>query len=214
MQRKRAPQDPGMSVVHLTMRHEGHALATGSGVLFRDGSDVYLVTAWHNVTGRHSTTLKPLHSASGLPNNVVAWIACDCWCDGQYEGVMRRAFTIPLEAADRTTYLVHEQQWPRVDVAVVPLHLDQPYQSESVSILGESRIIDQTIRVDCEEQSALSFDVRCIQDFAVGLNASSAPFLLAVADEIYVLGYPKGITDQTGQPIWKRASVATCVCVR
>ena len=51
---------PNNAVVLLEMFRGERLLATGTGVLYRSGSDTFIVTAWHNVTGRHSETLEPL----------------------------------------------------------------------------------------------------------------------------------------------------------
>jgi hypothetical protein len=57
-------------VVHLTMDFEGIELATGTGFLRRRGGELFLITAWHNLTGREPATLKPKHSQGSLPNYV------------------------------------------------------------------------------------------------------------------------------------------------
>ena len=47
---------------------------------------------------------------------------------------------------------------------------------------------------DCE------FKIKEINDYSNSLY---------VSDDIFIIGYPKGITDYTMQPIWKRATIAT-----
>jgi hypothetical protein len=57
-------------VVHLTMDFEGIVLGTGTGFLRRCGGELFLITAWHNLSGREPDTLKPKHSQGSLPNYV------------------------------------------------------------------------------------------------------------------------------------------------
>ena len=37
------------------------------------GDNVYLVTNWHVVSGRHAATNKPLSSTGGIPNRLLVW---------------------------------------------------------------------------------------------------------------------------------------------
>jgi len=47
-------------------------LAIGTGFFYEVGSEFFLLTARHNVTGRHAITNKPLHSSSAVPNRIHA----------------------------------------------------------------------------------------------------------------------------------------------
>jgi hypothetical protein len=203
------PNDPSNAVVRLTMRHGEKDLAIGSGVLYQKNGKVYIVTAWHNVTGRHSINLKPLSPTGAFPDNVVAYIACRHYSDA-HVGYLRRPFTIPLEVAGQALYLIHPQSWPRVDVVAIPIDPQREYISEYIDATGNPVIS----RLPMQQQSSgigLSSDIECIQDFEQTIPGVDADLSehLAVSDDLFILGYPKGITDMYGQPIWKRATVAT-----
>lgn len=202
--------NPGNSVVHLTFRYNDTELAVGTGVLYRKLNETYLVTAWHNVTGRHSSTLEPLHQQSALPNNLVAYIACKHWNTTTDVAFCRRPFTIPIEDETSTHYYVHPQEWPRIDVVAIPIDPEASYDSEYVHPNGEKISIQLPMRMDASG-NGLSSDIECIQDAepASQQERSLLESNLEVSEELFILGYPKGIIDIYGQPLWKRATVAT-----
>jgi hypothetical protein len=202
--------NPGNSVVHLTLRYDDTELAVGTGVLYRKDHSTYLVTAWHNVTGRHSLTLKPLDKHCGLPNNLVAYIACKNWNTTTTVGYCRRPFTIPLENLSQTFYYIHPQGWPRVDVVAIPINTEYPYESEYTHPNGEKLSVSIPMRMEASGVG-LNSDIECIQD-AEPTSVHNKTMLeqnLEVTEDLFILGYPEGIIDIYGQPLWKRATVAT-----
>ncbi len=53
------------------MGYEGTHLATGSGVIARDSSSqLYLITAWHNLSGRRPGVETPISDTGGVPNQL------------------------------------------------------------------------------------------------------------------------------------------------
>lgn len=203
--------DPSSAVVHLTLRYDQIDLAIGSGVLYRKNEKTYIVTAWHNVTGRDSTSLKPLSKTAACPNNLVGYVACHV-SSATSNGYARLPFTIPLEMADadKTLYFVHPQGWPRVDVVAIPIDPEQRYTSIVRLSTGDDVPISIPMR-QVASGIAPGFDIECIQDFEQGASKLHFDFInsLTVSDDLFVVGYPKGVTDGYGQPIWKRATVAS-----
>lgn len=204
---------PSDAVVHLRMRFDSTHLATGSGVLYRKGDATFIVTAWHNVTGRHSASLKILGDHGGIPNNLVAMIGLRIkQHPAGGNAFFRAAFTIPLEDQMATYYLVHPQSWPRVDVVAIPIDLDREYECEFYDIQGQ-RIGLRTMRMRARNDTvgSLATDVVAIQDIETATEwiPENLRDTLAAGDDLFILGYPKAITDWSGQPIWKRATVAT-----
>lgn len=63
------------SIVHLTMRFQKTELSIGTGFIYQSESNYYIITAWHNLTGRHSESLKLLSKNSAIPDNVVVNLA-------------------------------------------------------------------------------------------------------------------------------------------
>lgn len=123
------PYDPGLSAVHLQMRKGKTPLSIGSGVIYERNGKLYIVTAWHNLSGRHAETLRPLSSTGGPPDNVVASIGLAV-SSPSGDMMVRMPFTIPVETGESSQYLVHPRGWPRIDVAVLPLDPKSKYDTE------------------------------------------------------------------------------------
>ncbi|MFH0993970.1 MAG: hypothetical protein V1844_00500 [Pseudomonadota bacterium] len=180
------PTDPSNSVVHLTMRCGDNQLAIGTGVLYRKNERVFIVTAWHNVTGLHPVTLEMLSKTGSIPNNLVAYISCRGTND-TYKGYCRLSFTIPLEDSEKALYLIHPQPWPRIDIVAIPIDLQHPYESEGYLSDG-TKVIDRRPMLQKALGPGLCMDIECIQDFEQAvrsLNVESSQ-LLAVSDELFI----------------------------
>lgn len=202
---------PNDAIVFLKLSRGAHELAIGSGVLYRRDGKVYIVTAWHNVTGRHSETLKPLSSVCAFPDRMTAYIACRM-LGGPVSGAVRRAFDIPLEDARATFYLTHTQGFPRIDVVVIPIDPTYGYPTEHDLSDGRKVIIDLPMAYPVPADGiGVGSAISCIQDFVGSSEAFDVNFdeQLTVSEDLFILGYPKGIIDWTFQPLWKRATVAT-----
>jgi len=203
--------DPSNAVVHLTLRRGENELAVGSGVLYRKDDKTYIVTAWHNVTGRHSENLKPLSkTTAAFPDNLIAYISCNFFYPNAQFGSLRRPFTIQLENADQALYLIHPQGYPRVDVVAIPI--DPGYLYDSVGELSTGGKVNVPLPMRQEPLGiGLGSDINCIQDFEQSASELNIDFEnnLTVSDDLFILGYPKGIIDVSGQPLWKRATVAS-----
>lgn len=180
-------------------------LAVGTGVIYKRSERHYIATAWHNFSGRSSDSLKPLSPTGALPDNVVATIGLS----DPVHGSIRMPFTIPLETDERTTYLVHPVGWPRKDVAVLPIDPDQVLQSELTLSDGQQLVQKRSMRTPIDGGGVLN--VQPIQSCAGVFARLDVPTedLIDPGDELFVLGYPRGITDYSSAPIWKRATVAT-----
>jgi hypothetical protein len=65
----------GWSLVPLRLEFyfETQFLAFASGFCYEEAGAVYLITAWHCMSGRHTFTGKALHSSAGIPNKVRAY---------------------------------------------------------------------------------------------------------------------------------------------
>ncbi|RXJ84964.1 hypothetical protein CRU90_03135 [Arcobacter cloacae] len=199
--------NPAHSVVHLTMRFDKTELAVGSGVLYLKDNKTYVVTAWHNISGRHTETLDLLNKNCSIPNNIIVSMDVEIK-QGDFVGSTRISITVPLVDNNKTTYFIHPQGYPKVDVVAIPIDLNNVYTMEGKLMSGEN--INLPIQLKSKQPHGLELNIIHIQDcefkdYDIGDYSKS----LYVSDDIFVIGYPKGITDYTGQPIWKRATIAT-----
>lgn len=199
--------NPAHSVVHLTIRRDKIKLAVGTGVLYLKDSQSYIVTAWHNISGRHTETLKLLNKYKAIPNNIVASMDIQTKQSNSIS-YFRMNITIPLIENGQTTYYIHKQGYPKVDVVAIPINLKKEYIMEGSIASGESIIIP--IQLKSQQAHSFETDIVHIQDCEIKIKEiDNYEDSLYVSDDIFIIGYPKGITDYTMQPIWKRATIAT-----
>lgn len=131
--------DITFSTVRLTLRYNKTDLATGTGFLYRRQGNTYLVTAWHNLSGRHSVTLKPLHEKGALPNNMLVDMPQVYHFSHTHPMYARIPVCFSFDDGEQTAYRVHSQAWPRVDVAVIPFDPSSEYLHEVYLSTGETR---------------------------------------------------------------------------
>lgn len=200
------------STVRLILRHDKTALGVGSGFLYRRDGHYFLVTAWHNLTGRHSETLKPIHSQGGLPNNLIADMPQVFQQVSGERSYLRMPVRFDFDDKSETTYLVHRQPWPRVDVAVLPFDPRVDLVHEFYLSTGETCEAEMPLIFEQPDGSQMS--IVAFTDFptSVSLPAdfiTSDQIVHTVGDDLFLLGFPAGIMDQSVTPIWKRATIAT-----
>ncbi|WP_156026219.1 hypothetical protein [Xanthobacter sp. 91] len=198
------------SNVRLTMRRERHVLAIGSGFIYKKNSKFYIVTAWHNLSGRNSHSLRPLHDIGGLPDNIVV----DFPVEYEVGGIVyysRVPIRISIDDGGGAKYLVHAQSWPRVDVAIIPIDLDSSFQVEMFLSTGEVREYEWAIFA--QKSRDIKLDIPSLE----GNDLISVPYIdvhqsrikHTVGDDLFLVGFPAGIVDRHINPIWKRATIAT-----
>ncbi len=200
-------QQPSDTVVHLTMYRNEIELAVGTGVLYRKNEKSYIVTAWHNVSGRDSETLKCINSNAAIPNKIIAAIPFQI-INGESHSSTKISISIPLEENNTPIYYTHFQGWPKVDVVAIPIDLGKQYLMEGKLVDGEKITLPITLK--STSSFGVSTDIVHVQDLEFKYqNIDDYSSYLYASEDIFIIGYPRGITDYTGQPIWKRATVAT-----
>ncbi|MGU7844120.1 hypothetical protein ACV22V_32290, partial [Burkholderia sp. AW33-5] len=62
-------RDQSFTALNIFLARDAYTLASGTAFIYKRGDSQYLVTNWHNVTGRNSLTHAPLDRKNGaLPN--------------------------------------------------------------------------------------------------------------------------------------------------
>lgn len=157
--------NPSNSTVRLLMRFDTTILAVGTGVLYRHKEGVFIVTAWHNVTGRNSETLAPISKQLAIPNNLIAYIPCRMYSkDNKNQGYGRFPVTIELTKNEQSMYYVHQESWPRIDVAAIPLDLNKLYLSEYEDSDGTPKNHYISLNAKPDDSGALGVAIEAIQD--------------------------------------------------
>jgi hypothetical protein len=112
--------DPySVSTVPLEMYFEQTHLSVGTGFLWQDQEAFYLITNWHNVTGRDPFSGKHLSKTAGEPNRLrVTWNQKDNLGTKFAEFVpIRDGNSIPL-------WFIHPKHGNQVDIVALPV--DRP----------------------------------------------------------------------------------------
>lgn len=198
------------SIVHLTMRFQENVLSIGTGFIYRQGEQYFIITAWHNVTGRHSETLDTLGSNSGVPDNIVINLSVN------YPGfgATKMSLTLPLMDEEKSLFYIHPKNWPRIDVVAIPFDPTAEHNFEFYSagkhvktrmklLMPLSNGTDEPTQAEiCPVQQYLVPDEDVINKW---LNS------VDVTEGLFIPGYPHNVHDFHSQPVWKRATIASSV---
>jgi hypothetical protein len=150
----------------------------GTGFLYRHQGKPYLITNWHNVTGRIPVSHACLSNTTLiLPDNFRASLPIKVKKD-ETTLIGWKDFTVQLYKDPeclKPDWLEHAVHRDRVDVVAIPI--TDGFEGTAVRFANDANIVD-----------------------------SSVP--LSPGMDVFVLGYPKGLTGGGRFPIWKRASLA------
>lgn len=174
-----ALRDQTLTSVKVYLGFHRLCLATGTAFVYAQNDHRYLVTNWHNVTGRNSLTHKTLSTQASIPNRLVA--VCPIYHDGDRTSPQAVLFweviNVPLYEDDGSpSWYEHPSHGSLVDVAAIPIGAPSP-------------------------RSALI----CVNDQRV----TFANQAVGAGTDAFVLGYPHGLSGGAKLPIWKRGSIAS-----
>lgn len=193
------------SIVHLTMRFGTQVLAFGTGFIYKKDDRFYIITAWHNVTGRHPDTFK-LNGNGAIPDNVVVDFCV--LLDG---GAVRIPITLPLFDDEKACFYIHPKNWPRVDVVAIPF---DPYTAYPMAgLLSDGTEINRSIPLFMNSGEGVQTSISPMQDYLLKRNEIVEQWFsgVDVTEELFIPGYPKNVHDMYTQPVWKRATIASSV---
>jgi len=155
-----------MSSFVLNAKYREVTLGIGTAFLyyFNEDREFYLVTNWHNVTGRNPVTLELIHSDGAIPDKIeVKPHATKLSGDGKVAAHSLVTGTIPLyqdEEMFEPIWFEHPEHGRKVDVIAIPL---------------------KSIEMPKEE----SFEV---------LNRGDDKILISIGMDVAILGFPRGIS--------------------
>jgi hypothetical protein len=108
--------DYSLAAKPLEMTFRGTPLANGTGFVWRVDGRAFLVTNWHNVTGRNPNTGQHLSAHAGEPDGVVVQLDLA----GSFPG-QRGPVALQLRDADGNPLWLQHAMAPGVDVVALPL---------------------------------------------------------------------------------------------
>lgn len=160
--------DPFSQVpVFIKMKFGTTELAVGTAFFYRRNGGLFLVSNWHNFSGRDPATRQPLADHRGVPDTVSCYMCLNA-------PVIKREWSdIPLIENECPAWYHHPSFGSGVDIGVLPVSLNDKFKA---IVLNDIPYEQMTLRV---------------------------------SHDVFVLGYPLGIMNSHGLPVWKRASVAS-----
>lgn len=101
-------------------------LANGSAFLWRHAGKAYLVSNWHNFSGRDPKDKKPMSATAGVPDRVECCFYKNRVSNGvKVEGLIWDTFTFPLWDAESKPVFLEHFLGSEVDVSALPVDLHE-----------------------------------------------------------------------------------------
>ena len=150
------------------MLFNGGILSYGTCFFYKFGDKEYLISNWHNFSGRHPETGAPLSKQSAIPDEVNVMIPLKGKLGFSGWGRFR------LKSEDGDDLWLEHPLKNRIDVAVLEVKVPDTLEPRYVS----------------------------------GIKRDPYAELL-IAGDVFIVGYPLGITVAETLPLWKRASFAS-----
>ncbi|MDX8499876.1 trypsin-like peptidase domain-containing protein [Mesorhizobium sp. VK4C] len=156
------------SAVPLEMYFNQTNLSQGTGFIWQVDAEFFLITNWHNLSGKNPLTCKHLSPTLAEPNAVRVW-----WNLRNNLG-RKGAIDYPIrDSGDLPLWFVHPVHGKKVDVVALPLLPPDDADPHPINTMPQLDL------------------------------------LTTIGMDVYVLGYPFGMVQSGGLPIWKRASLAS-----
>lgn len=162
----------------IELMFEKHNLGIGTAFTYTLNGQTYLITNWHNVSGRHPETLKVIHNDAAIPNKLILHYPIDFNEDKSLPSgeskVGWSSVELDLYQDNVPVWYEHPEHGHNVDAIAIPLGF------------SGSKL---------KQANAKELDLEKIT--------------LRPSLDIFVLGYPRGMTGGAKLPIWKRGSIAS-----
>lgn len=184
MEKKIPQQRDSMSEVpfRISMCFQDIKLATGTAFTYLHEGQLYLVTNWHNVAGREPDTLKIKDKTTlAIPDRIHIEIPVI---------KERNSEIITLSLDTALEFLLYEDTG---DTPTEPMWFEHPQYGRKVDVVVIPIIIPEEFSI-CPANDPK-------------LNLSSV--LLRPRQDVFVLGFPRGMSGGAHFPVWKRGSIAS-----
>lgn len=155
------------------------SLATGTAFVYRVEKKNYLITNWHNVAGRRPHDFQPISRTGGIPTKLSMYVPTEPNPSEPGKAIAWRWTSIDLYK-DTKNYA--QPEW-----------WEHPEHGPSVDLVA--------IEIDDIEITKIV----AANDESLRLER----FHIWSGMDVFILGYPQGISGGGGLPIWKRGSIAS-----
>ncbi|WP_234701800.1 serine protease [Synechococcus elongatus] len=164
------------------MCFKNEEIACGTAFFYLHEDKSYLVTNWHNVTGREPSTLKCKSNQAALPNHLFIKIPSSTHDSSGLKFIEWTTYVIPLyedegDSPKQPVWYEHPRYRYQVDLVAIPININGVKGSEI------KHANDPNFKLD---------------------NIRLCPGL-----DVFVLGFPRGLSGGANFPVWKRGSIAS-----
>jgi hypothetical protein len=164
---------------YLEMSYNGQNLASGSSFFWKSDGRIFLVSNWHNFSGRNSETGQPNSPTGGVPSHI-KFLAYSREGQPDLNGNFPMAINfieLPLYNSNMSgaRWLEHPTFGRKVDVAAIDV----------------SQFIE-------------GFAIKCVNEIEGDAVLEAYP-----SQDVFIIGYPLGLIANAPAPVWKRGTVAT-----
>lgn len=166
------------AAVFLEMCTSGSIIGSGSAFFWSTDNRTYLVTNWHNLSGRNHLTNEIMHSDAVTPDSLRVWLYRQ------------------TSGSDEAGY--YDLDYAGVEVGLLDAEDDAPiwFEHPTLGQIIDIAAIDVTAVVE-GYQVAHANEIE--DDFVGDARASQ---------EVFVIGFPFGRLTGAPAPVWKRGSIA------
>ncbi|ABW25710.1 hypothetical protein AM1_0663 [Acaryochloris marina MBIC11017] len=134
-----------ISSMFIELLYDDISLGSGSAFYLKNNNRLYLISNWHNYSGRNPKTRKPIHKECAIPNKVKVYSYNET---DQGFAIEEKVYDL-LDNNEISTWYEHCELGSKVDVAALPINdedlgdvidieraieLVDPYDSETIKI--------------------------------------------------------------------------------
>jgi hypothetical protein len=125
----------------IKMRFAETELAVGTAFFYRRHGNLYLLSNWHNFSGRNPHTREPISPHGGVPDNIF------CYACLNLANIKRAWLRLPLQEDGTPLWLQHPVKGSEIDIGVLPVALNDGFRA---IVLNELPSTPMTLEVSHE----------------------------------------------------------------
>ena len=127
--------------VFIKMKFEATELAVGTAFFYRRNGRLFLISNWHNFSGRDPSTKKPLADHGGVPDTVACYMCLNA------PTIEREWLDIPLLENGTPAWYHHSTVGSTIDIGVLPVSLSEKFKA---IVLNDMPFDKMNLRVSCD----------------------------------------------------------------
>ena len=167
-------------------------LAVGTGFIYEYEEAYYLITNGHNLTGVNPETNTRLTDHAAFPTRLSMTVRYEV--QPEFDVALREG-DVMTGPGEFTARLYRDDDYTQPFWYIHPKH---GYNVDVVALFIGSKTAHPENLI-----------IRPLNTYSGFSNPKGFEATPEVADDVYILGYPFGITHKQSLPIWKRGSIAT-----